>query len=117
MQVFLNVYDVSTAPTDESTEKGNDTIVKLNNVTRQLGIGGVFHGGVEVNGYEWSFGFCERGTGVYRCQPKKNPMYVYRETIDLGITIKTRQEVSTGCSTSEVMSEKRLALLFRSMLC
>lgn len=95
MQVYLNVYDVSNAQAQEAADKSSDTIVKLNNITRQLGIGGVFHGGVEIHEYgsEWSFGYCERGTGVYRCQPKKNPMYVYREQIDLGVTLKTKQEV------------------------
>lgn len=35
---------------------------------------------------EWSFGFCEHGTGVFSCPATKNPMYTYRETIKLGKT-------------------------------
>lgn len=35
---------------------------------------------------EWSFGFCEQGTGVFSCPPGKNPMYTYRESIVLGKT-------------------------------
>lgn len=35
---------------------------------------------------EWSFGFCEYGSGVFSCQPCKNPMYTYRESIVLGET-------------------------------
>ncbi|KAJ1257550.1 hypothetical protein BS78_10G004600 [Paspalum vaginatum] len=35
---------------------------------------------------EWSFGYCERGTGVFSCPPCKNPMYTYRESIVLGKT-------------------------------
>lgn len=35
---------------------------------------------------EWSFGFCEQGTGVFSCPSQKNPMYTYRESIVLGIT-------------------------------
>ncbi|KAG6743342.1 hypothetical protein POTOM_054296 [Populus tomentosa] len=35
---------------------------------------------------EWSFGFCEHGTGVFSCPSGKNPMYTYREKIVLGKT-------------------------------
>lgn len=35
---------------------------------------------------EWSFGYCEQGTGVFSCPPSKNPMYTYRECIVLGKT-------------------------------
>ena len=35
---------------------------------------------------EWSFGFCEQGTGVFSCPAAKNPMYTYREPIILGTT-------------------------------
>lgn len=43
------------------------TIVRLNNFTRSLGVGGIFHGAVVVESSEWSFGACERGSGVYAC--------------------------------------------------
>ncbi|KAK6135258.1 hypothetical protein DH2020_031001 [Rehmannia glutinosa] len=35
---------------------------------------------------EWSFGYCEQGTGVFHCPSTKNPMYTFRETIKLGKT-------------------------------
>ena len=35
---------------------------------------------------EWSFGYCEQGTGVFSCPSTKNPMYTYREKIVLGKT-------------------------------
>lgn len=35
---------------------------------------------------EWSFGFCEQGSGVFSCPPGRNPMYTYRERIVLGET-------------------------------
>ncbi|KAF8727936.1 hypothetical protein HU200_018504 [Digitaria exilis] len=35
---------------------------------------------------EWSFGFCETGSGVFSCPVGKNPMYTYRERIVLGET-------------------------------
>lgn len=53
----------------------------------------MFHGGIEVNGQEWSFGYCPTGTGVYCCRPKHNPMYTYRESLQLGSTKLTPHEV------------------------
>lgn len=35
---------------------------------------------------EWSFGFCEQGSGVFSCPSGRNPMYTYRESIVLGKT-------------------------------
>ncbi|MCO5597109.1 hypothetical protein L7F22_051183 [Adiantum nelumboides] len=35
---------------------------------------------------EWSFGFCETGSGVFSCLRKENPMYNYRESLSLGHT-------------------------------
>jgi deubiquitinase DESI2 len=73
--VLLHVYDVTKTASDNT----NMAIKRFNSVTRDvMGVGGVFHGGVEVNGAEWSYGFCDEGTGVYCCEPKKNPMYTYR---------------------------------------
>lgn len=44
-------------------------------------------GGAQVYGEEeWSFGFCENGSGVFSCPIGKNPMYTYRECIVLGET-------------------------------
>eukprot|EP01024_Parvocaulis_polyphysoides_P006779 TRINITY_DN1192_c0_g2_i1.p1 TRINITY_DN1192_c0_g2~~TRINITY_DN1192_c0_g2_i1.p1 ORF type:complete len:196 (+),score=12.82 TRINITY_DN1192_c0_g2_i1:75-662(+) len=88
-QVRLHVYDV----TNLESENMKTTIKTVNGVTRQLGLGGAFHGAVEVYGWEWSYGFCERGTGVYRCTPKANTMYSYRETVELGTTNLTSREV------------------------
>ena len=45
------------------------------------------------NKEEWSFGYCEVGSGVFSCQPKKNPMYVYRESLSLGRTELSRAKV------------------------
>ena len=43
----------------------NEAIKTLNRFTRDtFGLGGIFHGAVEVNGEEWSFGYCPYGTGV-----------------------------------------------------
>ena len=35
---------------------------------------------------EWSFGYCEQGSGVFSCPSGQNPMYTYRESIVLGKT-------------------------------
>jgi hypothetical protein len=74
-----------------------------------MGIGGVFHGAVEVEGWEWSYGYCERGTGVYRCRPRGNPMYKFRESVELGRTSLTRSQARAtahlSCCTGYVMHE------------
>ena len=49
-----------------------------------------------MNDLEWSFGCCEKGTGVYSCKPRDNPMYTYRETITLGAT--TFSDYQVWCS-------------------
>eukprot|EP00884_Botryococcus_braunii_P018666 jgi/Botrbrau1/5483/Bobra.27_1s0026.1 len=88
--VLLHVYDVTKTASDNT----NTAIKRFNSVTRDvMGVGGVFHGGVEVNGAEWSYGFCDEGTGVYCCEPKKNPMYTYRESHALGTTVLSSLEL------------------------
>ncbi|KAJ6421221.1 hypothetical protein OIU84_028572 [Salix udensis] len=84
MEVILHVYDV----TNSGSEKTNNTILNINKVFKDaIGLGGIFHSAVQVYGEdEWSFGFCEHGTGVFSCPSGKNPMYTYREGIVLGKT-------------------------------
>mmetsp|Transcript_8839 Transcript_8839/g.22525 ORF Transcript_8839/g.22525 Transcript_8839/m.22525 type:complete len:221 (-) Transcript_8839:28-690(-) len=89
MLVNLHVYDI----TNSGSESTNTAIQRINAVTRELSIGGIFHGGLEVMGSEWSFGFCETGSGVYAVEPKRNPMYTYRETVPLGITTMSPEKV------------------------
>ncbi|KAG0486638.1 hypothetical protein HPP92_008733 [Vanilla planifolia] len=43
---------------------------------------------------EWSFGYCEYGSGIFSCPPTKNPMYTYRESIVLGETTFTNYMVN-----------------------
>jgi hypothetical protein len=71
VEVYLNVYDVTNA----SSEGTNTAITRLNDVTRQIGMGGIFHGAICIGGVEFSYGYCERGSGVYTCEARKNPMY------------------------------------------
>jgi len=83
-EVRLHIYDV----TNSDSDKTNNTIVQINKIFKDgIGLGGIFHSAVQVYGEEeWSFGYCEQGTGVFSCPPGKNPMYTYRECIILGRT-------------------------------
>ena len=81
--VTLHVYDI----TNTQYEAANSAIQNLNRFTKDaLGAGGIFHGAVEVNDTEWSYGYCDRGSGVYPCRPKGNSGYTYRESVALGVT-------------------------------
>ncbi|XVF09932.1 hypothetical protein REPUB_Repub07fG0139800 [Reevesia pubescens] len=83
-EVILHIYDV----TNSGSDKTNSTIVQINKIFKDgIGLGGVFHSAVQVYGDdEWSFGFCEQGSGVFSCPSGKNPMYTYRESMVLGKT-------------------------------
>ncbi|KAL5718649.1 hypothetical protein ACHQM5_011529 [Ranunculus cassubicifolius] len=83
-EVVLHIYDV----TNSGSDKTNNTIVQINKIFKDgIGLGGIFHSAVQVYGHEeWSFGFCEQGSGVFSCPPSKNPMYTYRERMVLGKT-------------------------------
>lgn len=74
--VFVNVYD----------------IVSANTVLYHFGLG-LHHTGVEVYGSEIAFGRCTRGTGVFDIAPKSCPGHVFRESIFVGYTPKSLQEV------------------------
>ncbi|OIW08047.1 hypothetical protein TanjilG_20148 [Lupinus angustifolius] len=82
--VILHIYDV----TNSGSDKTNNTILQINKIFKDgIGLGGIFHSAVQVYGDdEWSFGFCEQGTGVFSCPSGKNPMYTYRESLTLGKT-------------------------------
>ncbi|XP_071732631.1 uncharacterized protein [Rutidosis leptorrhynchoides] len=90
MEVMLHIYDV----TNSDSEKTNNTIVQINKFFKDgIGLGGIFHSAVQVYGDdEWSFGYCEEGSGVFNCPSGKNPMYTYRECIVLGKTNLTKSK-------------------------
>ncbi|KAL6861385.1 hypothetical protein ACP4OV_017085 [Aristida adscensionis] len=79
--VVAHVYDVANGSSDA-------TVLHINRFFKDaIGLGGIFHTAIQVYGdEEWSFGYCERGTGVFSCPPCKNPMYTFRESIVLGKT-------------------------------
>ncbi|KAK9063184.1 hypothetical protein SSX86_017054 [Deinandra increscens subsp. villosa] len=91
-EVILHIYDV----TNSDSEKTNNTIVQINKIFKDgIGFGGIFHSAVQVYGEdEWSFGFCEEGSGVFSCPFGRNPMYTYRESIVLGKTNLTISKVN-----------------------
>eukprot|EP00201_Polytomella_parva_P005526 CAMPEP_0175075394 /NCGR_PEP_ID=MMETSP0052_2-20121109/21972_1 /TAXON_ID=51329 ORGANISM="Polytomella parva, Strain SAG 63-3" /NCGR_SAMPLE_ID=MMETSP0052_2 /ASSEMBLY_ACC=CAM_ASM_000194 /LENGTH=612 /DNA_ID=CAMNT_0016344067 /DNA_START=306 /DNA_END=2144 /DNA_ORIENTATION=- len=67
-------------------------------MTRDMGIGGVFHGAIElfghqIRGVEWSYGYCSSGSGVYECAARMNSMYTFRETVDLGFSHLSYKEL------------------------
>ncbi|EUD72626.1 hypothetical protein YYG_02527 [Plasmodium vinckei petteri] len=69
--VYLNIYDL-------------DPVSKVvNSVVKSIGTG-AFHAGVEVYGFEYSFGYIPGGqTGVMKTQPRYHPYHVYRESIPM----------------------------------
>ncbi|SCM24544.1 PPPDE peptidase, putative [Plasmodium berghei] len=71
--VYLNIYDL-------------DNVSKvINSVAKPIGTG-AFHAGVEVYGYEYSFGYVSNGkTGVMKSNPRYHPHHVYRESISMVI--------------------------------
>ncbi|XP_042382611.1 deSI-like protein At4g17486 [Zingiber officinale] len=101
-EVALHVYDV--------TNSGSETILQINRILRIVSdweasstapsrlfticiqslcswTGTHIYQLHQVYGdEEWSFGFCEQGSGVFSCPPSRNPMYTYRERIVLGET-------------------------------
>ncbi|CRG99620.1 PPPDE peptidase, putative [Plasmodium relictum] len=79
--VYLNIYDL-------------DSVSKVvNTVARSMGAG-AFHAGVEVYGYEYSFGYIVDGeTGVTKTNARFHPYHVYRESIPMGKTPLTKEEV------------------------
>lgn len=92
-EVWLHVYDLG-AMTG-----------RLNEVLRNTNLG-AFHCGVEVLGDEWSFqGFHDAWedptiSGVVRSEPRQHPSYIYRESVCLGETPLSEDEVDTAIDTA-----------------
>lgn len=85
--VTLHIYDVST----------DSRVGAVNQYLDALGTG-AFHGGVEVNGEEWSYGYSPDGTGVFKCPPKGCTAHKYRESLDMGTTTMTNEEIGETLS-------------------
>jgi len=77
--VHLSVYDL------------NEDWLHTNNLfTDLLHIGGAFHTAVEVYGQEWSYG----QEGVSSIRPRCHEVHVFRQSIYMGQTSKSMQEVT-----------------------
>lgn len=80
-QVTVNIYDVV----------GGTVFDALNGMLLAMGTG-AFHSGVVVYGIEWSFGYCETGSGVMLHEPKASP-HQYRMSLNMGETRLSDWEV------------------------
>lgn len=96
-QVRVHVYDLfdQDCIADMGIAKLNlgRTLSSLNDTTLENMEMGFFHAGVEVCDVEYSFGYCEYGTGVYSCIPRGSPGYTFRCTIDMPHTTMDRLQI------------------------
>jgi len=81
-KVTLHLYDVTT---DSRVRFVNDHLGAVGT--------GAFHGGVEIEGREWSFQQTPEGTGVYDCTPKACKSHRYRESLEMGETDFSMEEI------------------------
>lgn len=81
--VFANVYSLGSNETIRSVDGG----LKMFST-------GIFHAGCEVHGCEYSFGGSARGTGLMRTSPKCCGQHEYLQTIYVGDTVYTPEEVT-----------------------
>ena len=63
---------------------------------------GVYHVGVEVAGLEWSFGAIDDGTGVFFVMPRTSTIGKFKESIVIGKTDKTVEEIVTWLKESSL---------------
>ncbi|KAJ8511176.1 hypothetical protein OPV22_001610 [Ensete ventricosum] len=91
-EVVAHVYDVTNSP----SAKTNNTVTRINCIFKDcIGLGGIFHSAIQVYGtHEWSFGYRERGSGVFHCSTGQNQFYTHRQSIVLGETHCSRSEVN-----------------------
>jgi len=82
LEVRINVYDVSL----------DFKVQTVNGILCMLG-SGAYHAAIEVYGLEWSFGYTEEGTGVFRSAPRECQAHRYRSSEVLGKVQKSRNEV------------------------
>eukprot|EP00931_Biecheleriopsis_adriatica_P077242 TRINITY_DN50846_c0_g1_i1.p1 TRINITY_DN50846_c0_g1~~TRINITY_DN50846_c0_g1_i1.p1 ORF type:complete len:565 (+),score=100.96 TRINITY_DN50846_c0_g1_i1:29-1696(+) len=78
--VTLHIYDLGSK------------LSGVNVLAKAIGTG-AFHAGVEIYGREWSYGGTDGGTGVFHNPPRGCTAHSYRESIAMGFTSMTKQEV------------------------
>ena len=82
--VTLHIYHVST----------DSRVGAINEYLEAMGTG-AYHAGVEVNGKEWSYGYSPDNTGVFSCPPKGCKAHVYKDSLDMGETEKSKAEIES----------------------
>jgi len=80
--VTLHLYDVSR---DSAIEGVNEVLLAVGT--------GAFHGGVEVYGVEYSYGYTPSGTGVFEGVPRGCLAHRYRGSLDMGKTGLSQAQV------------------------
>jgi hypothetical protein len=94
LAVRLHIYDVS----------HEDAVIQINQVFARkdspVKLGGAFHVGVEVNNMEWCFGFSQSDTkpGVTCVMPRAHPNHHFRQSVFLGYTTLTAEDISVVIS-------------------
>jgi len=89
--VFLHIYDVGK----------RDGTQAMNRVLRAFGTG-VFHVGVEVYNREWSYrGGTAGRTGIFVCQPRMCEHHTYCESVAMGGTRLSEEEVLQSVQAME----------------
>lgn len=81
-EVVLHVYDFA----------DSGVIRQANSILHRWGTG-AYHVGVEVYGWEWSFGTSNHGSGVFYCVPANCERKCYREAVRIGKTTLSATEV------------------------
>eukprot|EP00438_Fugacium_kawagutii_P030266 Skav219078 [mRNA] locus=scaffold1777:74971:75642:- [translate_table: standard] len=82
-KVILHIYHVST----------DSRVGTINEYLEAMGTG-AYHAGVEVDGKEWSYGYSPDNTGVFSCPPKGCKAHVYKDSLDMGETLKSKSEIA-----------------------
>lgn len=80
MKVSASIYDLASGGTNSF-------------LSSILTVGGIYHVGIEVAGIEWSYGYCESGSGVFAVQPTKCTLGPFREQQVLGETNLRADEI------------------------
>mmetsp|Transcript_23318 Transcript_23318/g.73036 ORF Transcript_23318/g.73036 Transcript_23318/m.73036 type:complete len:399 (+) Transcript_23318:37-1233(+) len=93
--VRLNVYDLADIGMCVDL---SEALASLNKHTMGLWEVGIFHAGVEISGVEYSFGYCEYGTGVYACEPRQAGGARFRTSIKMGRARYTARMVEARLS-------------------
>ena len=62
----------------------SDTLTSLNKRLLAAWQMGIFHAGVEINGVEYSYGYCDRGSGVFTYAPRDAHAAKHRTRIAMG---------------------------------